>query len=94
MPHSRTEEQNNSVLTILGGYVGALSSDRNCFSLQIAPRRDWTTSCAIQQPKLGKVSNVVKAELEETLRSAKTALEEMAVQKEIEADELDVTMPG
>ena len=47
-----------------------------------------------QQPKLGKVSNAVKAELEEALRSAKTALEKATVEKQIEDEKLDVTLPG
>lgn len=46
------------------------------------------------QPKLGKVSNVVKAELEDTLRATKAALNEDAMQKEIEEDRIDVTLPG
>lgn len=47
-----------------------------------------------RQPKLGKVSNAVKAELEEALRSAKTALEKATVEKQIEDEKLDVTLPG
>lgn len=45
------------------------------------------------QPKLGKVSNVVKAKLEETLRSAKAALENAEIEKEMEKDKIDVTLP-
>ncbi|CAM9149040.1 unnamed protein product, partial [Scytosiphon promiscuus] len=44
--------------------------------------------------ELGKVSNVVKATLEETLRSAKAALENAEVEKEMEKDKIDVTLPG
>lgn len=46
------------------------------------------------QPKLGKVSNVVKATLEETLRSAKAALENAAMEEEMEKEKIDVTLPG
>lgn len=46
------------------------------------------------QPKLGKVSNVVKASLEETLRNAKSDMENAEINKEIEADKVDVTLPG
>lgn len=49
---------------------------------------------ASRQPKLGKVSNTVKAELEEALRATKAALETRALEQEIEEDKLDVTMPG
>ncbi|CAM9383903.1 unnamed protein product, partial [Hapterophycus canaliculatus] len=44
--------------------------------------------------RLGKVSNVVKATLEETLRSAKAALENAEIEKEMEKDKIDVTLPG
>ncbi|CBJ30142.1 phenylalanyl-tRNA synthetase [Ectocarpus siliculosus] len=46
------------------------------------------------KPKLGKVSNVVKASLEETLKSSKDALENAAVEAEMEKDKVDVTLPG
>lgn len=46
------------------------------------------------QPKLGKVSNVVKAALEETLKSSKAALENAAIEAEMEKDKVDVTLPG
>lgn len=46
------------------------------------------------KPKLGKVSNVVKAKLEETLRNAKSALEGDAIAKEMETEKVDVTLPG
>lgn len=46
------------------------------------------------QPKLGKVSNVVKASLEETLRSAKEAISNAAINEEMEKDKIDVTLPG
>ena len=48
----------------------------------------------VAQPKLGKVSNVVKAKLEETLRTAKSALEGDAIAKEMENEKVDVTLPG
>ncbi|CAB1096277.1 unnamed protein product [Ectocarpus sp. CCAP 1310/34] len=46
------------------------------------------------KPKLGKVSNVVKASLEETLKSSKAALENAAVEAEMEKDKVDLTLPG
>lgn len=46
------------------------------------------------QPKLGKVSNAVKAELEETLRATKATLNADAMEKEIEEGKIDVTLPG
>lgn len=46
------------------------------------------------QPKLGKVSNVVKASMEDTLRTAKASLENAAIEKEMEKDKIDVTLPG
>ena len=48
----------------------------------------------VAQPKLGKVSNVVKAKLEETLRTAKATLEGASIEKEMEAEKIDVTLPG
>ena len=50
--------------------------------------------CGVAQPKLGKVSNVVKAKLEETLRTAKAGLEGDAIAKEMETEKVDVTLPG
>lgn len=48
----------------------------------------------VVQPKLGKVSNAVKAELEETLRATKATLNADAMEKEIEEGKIDVTLPG
>lgn len=53
---------------------------------------DWLTDWL--QPKLGKVSNVVKASLEETLRSAKEALSNAEIEAEMEKDTIDITLPG
>ncbi|CAM9774144.1 unnamed protein product, partial [Discosporangium mesarthrocarpum] len=46
------------------------------------------------KPKLGKVSNAVKAELEETLQDAKAEVQRKQLEKEIEEDSIDVTLPG
>lgn len=48
----------------------------------------------MDQPKLGKVSNEVKAELEKALRDRKDAVEDGIMQKQIEDDWIDVTLPG
>lgn len=46
------------------------------------------------QPKLGKVSNAVKADLERALKDAKDAIEGAALEEEIEADKIDLTLPA
>lgn len=86
---------------LLGLLLSAATHKKNGFSsspphaplslslpLPSAPAGWWP------QPKLGKVSNVVKASLEETLRSAKEAISNAAIEEEMEKDKIDVTLPG
>jgi phenylalanyl-tRNA synthetase alpha chain len=46
------------------------------------------------RPRIGALANVVKEELQNSLEAAKARLETAAIQAQLEAETLDVTMPG
>ena len=49
---------------------------------------------AEERPVIGQLANSVRAELEAELESRKAALAEAALEKQLEAEALDVTLPG
>ena len=49
---------------------------------------------AEERPVMGQVANAVRAEIEETLESAKTKLAAKAMEDRLKAEAIDVTIPG
>ncbi|MBQ9968596.1 MAG: phenylalanine--tRNA ligase subunit alpha, partial [Oscillospiraceae bacterium] len=49
---------------------------------------------AEERPVMGQVANAVRAELEETLEKANTALAAKAMEAKLKAEAIDVTIPG
>ena len=49
---------------------------------------------AEERPVMGQIANAVRAEIEETLEKAKTALAAKAMEEKLKAEAVDVTIPG
>ncbi|MBW4667269.1 MAG: phenylalanine--tRNA ligase subunit alpha [Cyanomargarita calcarea GSE-NOS-MK-12-04C] len=47
-----------------------------------------------ERPKIGAIANIVKEALQTSLDKQRTALESLKIQAQLEAETLDVTMPG
>ncbi len=47
-----------------------------------------------ERPKIGAIANIVKEALQNSLDKQRTALESVKIQAQLEAETLDVTMPG
>jgi len=47
-----------------------------------------------ERPEMGKVANEVRSAIEDGLESVKTKLKEMELEKTLETEKIDVTMPG
>ncbi len=47
-----------------------------------------------ERPTVGKLANVIRSEIENTIQDKKTWLEEQKIEAEIQSEKLDITLPG